>query len=241
MVMSREPPGDWAEQLAAAGSGPGTRPEAICRMCVSSLGVGGAGISMTATGGALATVCASDDTAARIEELQFTLGEGPCFDALARGGPVLVADLTDPSQGVAARWPGFTAGAAEVGVRAVFAFPLRIGAIRLGAMDLYRERPGELTPGQLGAALMAADEAALALPQLSATEELDGDSTVRSSYRLEVHQASGMVAIQLGVSLAEALARLRAYAYAADRPVNEVAADVVALRLRFRTEDAHNE
>ena len=98
---------------------------------------------MTAAGNG-GVVCATDEVSARIEDLQFTLGEGVCVDAVQAGVPVLVGDLNDPGDIVTERWPTFMEGAARAGVRAVFAFPLRIGAITVGVLDLYRDRPGDL-------------------------------------------------------------------------------------------------
>jgi hypothetical protein len=184
-------------------------------------------------------VCATDEASARVEDLQFTLGEGACVDAVQAGTPVLVGDLDKPGDVVVERWPAFMEGARQAGVRAVFAFPLRVGAITIGVLDLYRDRPGDLTTGQLPAALMAADAAALALLCLGTgghsafADDVDG----RASYQMQVHQATGMVKIQLGVTIEEAFLMLRARAFAAGRPVAEIASDVVARRLRFSTED----
>lgn len=100
-----------------------------------------------------AVVCATDEGSARIEELQFTLGEGPCVDAVRTGAPVLVPNLGEPNDLNVDRRPGFMEGAGAAGVRAVFAFPLRVGAINVGALDLYRNRPGALTAAQLSGAL----------------------------------------------------------------------------------------
>jgi hypothetical protein len=192
-------------------------------------------LSVRSSGGHLATVCASDDIAARIEELQFTLGEGPCIDALRLGAPVLVGDLDSAAH---RQWPSFTNGAAEAGVRAVFAFPLAIGAIRVGALDLYRDAAGELTPAQLATALRAADAAAVSLLRSDGwSGTLVDDARERSSYRLVVHQAAGMVMVQLDTSIEDALVKLRAHAYAHDLSINDVAADVVARRLHFTSED----
>jgi len=126
------------------------------------LGITGAGISMVTKTGNRGVVCATDDVSARIEDLQFTLGEGPCVDAAEFGAPVMVPDLRTPEDIVVDRWPAFIEGAEAAGVRAVFAFPLRIGAINLGVLDVYRSEPGPLYDGQLRAALLAADAAALA-------------------------------------------------------------------------------
>jgi hypothetical protein len=229
----------WAELLAETAADPRTQSARICALCTDLLGVSGAGISVVTTAGNRGTVCASDPISARIEELQFTLGEGPCVDAVRSGIPVLVGDLSEPGDLVVERWPAFLEGAAAAGVRAVFAFPLRIGAINVGAMDLYRAAPGDLTASQLPAALMAADAAALAILRLdTGTDDLFADdSDINSTYQLQVHQATGMVSVQAGVSMEEAFLLLRARAFAAGRPIVDVATDVVERRLRFGPED----
>ena len=194
---------------------------------------------MVTAAGNRGVVCATDEVSARIEDLQFTLGEGACVDAVQAGAPVLVGDLDEPGDIAVERWPAFMEGASQAGVRAVFAFPLRIGAITVGVLDLYRDRAGDLTTGQLAAALMAADAAALGLLYLGSgghgafSDEVGG----RAAYQMQVHQATGMVKIQLGVTIEEAFLSLRAHAFAAGRPVAEVARDVVERRLRFSTED----
>jgi GAF domain-containing protein/ANTAR domain-containing protein len=194
---------------------------------------------MVTAAGNRGVVCATDEVSARIEDLQLTLGEGVCVDAVQAGTPVLVGDLDEPGDIMVERWPAFMEGAARAGVRAVFAFPLRIGAITVGVLDLYRDRPGDLTAGQLATALMAADAAALALLYLgSGGHGAFGDDTDgHAPYQMQVHQATGMVKVQLGVTIEEAFLMLRAHAFAADRPVAEVARDVIERRLRFSTED----
>jgi hypothetical protein len=203
------------------------------------LGVTGGGISMVTTAGNRGVVCATDDISAQIEDLQFTLGEGPCIDAVHAGAPVLIADLNEPGDLRVERWPAFMEGAATAGVRAVFAFPLRIGAIDVGALDLYRDQPGELAADELPAALMAADAAAVALLHLDTARDnvFADDLDARSTYQLQVHQATGMVQVQLGITTEDAFLMLRARAFAAGRPLVDVATDVVARRLRFSTED----
>ncbi len=203
------------------------------------LGVTGAGISMVTATGNRGVVYATDDVSTRIEDLQFTLGVGPCIDAVHTGAPVLVADLDEPGDIAVDRWPMFMEGAATAGVRAVFAFPLRIGAISLGTLDLYRDQPGDLDSSQLSAALLAADAAALALLHLDIGRDdtFCDDLAARSTYQLQVHQATGMVQVQLGVRTEQAFLMLRARAFATGRSLVAVAIDVVERRLRFSTED----
>jgi len=151
---------------------------------------------------------------------------------------VLVPDLV----AAAARWPGFVPAAASLGVRAVFAVPLRIGAISVGALQAHRSTPGPLRDGALADAFALADALTLLLLHRQSPGAGRNPPAVNGSrpglelpatYRAEVHQATGMISVQLQVTLAEALVRLRAYSYAEDRPIAEVAAEVVARRLRL--------
>lgn len=211
----------------------------ICELCVDTLSVTGAGIAVVTAAGHRGVVCATDGASAKIEDLQLTLGEGPCVDAAASGMPVLLPDLDDADDVAVERWPTFMEGAASAGVRAVFAFPLRVGAISVGVIDLYRDSPGELSAVELPAALMAADAAALALLYLDADgpDAFRDDLDSRASYQLQVHQATGMVMVQAGVTIDQAFLLLRARAFADDRPLADLAADVVARRVRFALED----
>src|SRR6185437_3250024 len=229
----------WARLLAASGPERAAQPLRICQLCVDTLAVTGAGIAMVTPTGHRGVVCATDDVSATIEDLQLTLGEGPCVDAAVTGTPVLLADLDRSSDVAVERWPAFMEGASGVGVKAVFALPLRVGAINVGVLDLYRDRPGELSGDELPAALMAADAAALALLYLNAdgADTFTDDHDSRASYQLQVHQATGMVHVQAGVTIDQAFLMLRARAFAEGRSLAELAADVVARRLRFAMED----
>jgi GAF domain-containing protein len=157
----------WARLLAASGPERAAQPLRICELCVETLAVTGAGIAMVTATGHRGVVCATDAVSTTIEDLQLTLGEGPCIDAAATGTPVRLPDLGRSSDVAVARWPAFMDGATGVGVKAVFALPLRVGAISVGVLDLYRDHPGELSAEQLPAAMMAADAAALALLYLN--------------------------------------------------------------------------
>jgi hypothetical protein len=221
------------EWIATAheGNGP-VSIAAVCRAAVRRLGVDGA--SVTATGGPMARepLFASDRLSARLEELQFTTGEGPSAGDFRFGSPVLIPDL----ESVAARWPGFVSAAVAAGARAMFALPLQAGAIHVGVLSLYRAQPGSLAPGELADVLVLADialqlmlDAAAGISELAEYRPLDGMSDARA----EVYQATGMVSVQLGVSLEEAFARLRARAFASSRALAEVSDDIVNRLLRF--------
>ena len=207
----------------------------LCRQCVAAVPVSGAGLALMSADGPTGVVLAATDRAARhLEELQFTMGEGPCVDASREGRPVLQPDLLVAA---AHRWPEFTASALTAGVRAIFAFPLQVGAIRVGVLDLYRHTPGHLTDAQFADTLAFADAATLLLLQLQGGRDGAGQIHPQLNGVLEsravVHQATGMISVQLGVGLGDAMLRLRAHAYAQARPVYNVAGDVVGRRLRF--------
>ncbi|MDQ1689409.1 MAG: hypothetical protein QOK42_2384 [Frankiaceae bacterium] len=227
----------WRELLGSATDERAAQPGRICELCIPMLAVTGAGISMLTPEGNGVVVCATDDVASAIEDLQFSLGVGPCVDAVQRGAPVLIPDLDDPRDVSVERWPAFMEAAARTGVQALFAFPLRVGAVTVGALDLYRDRPGELDAQQLGGALFAADAAALALVHLDTGLPVESPSTGYASYHLQVHQATGMVQVQLAVGAQEALVRLRARAFALGRTLEGLADDIVQRRIRFTAED----
>jgi GAF domain-containing protein len=193
----------------------------------------GAGIMLMSGDVPAGSLCTTDDVSALIEDLQFTLGQGPCVDAFTHGRPVLEPDL---SAATAARWPAFTPPALDAGVRAVFGFPLQVGAVRLGALNLYRDQPGPLSDDQHADALVMADVASHVVLAMQAAESADDVATsldVGADFHLVVHQASGMVAARLGVTVGEALIRLRAYAFARDLTLTEVAEEIVGRRLRL--------
>lgn len=196
------------------------------------LSVSGAALSILSEDRYSATVCVSDDVAAELEELHVGLGDGPGLDAHRSGRPVVEADLADASPD---RWPSFTQSALKAGARAVFAFPLRIEAIRVGILDLYRAAPGPLsTTGFRDAVTLAhmAAQAVVALSAQSPPDGLPGDFT-DATLRAEVHQATGMISAQLEVGIEEAFARLQAHSYATGRRIGEVGNDVVGRRIRF--------
>jgi hypothetical protein len=237
--------------IVSDGSDDRVLAQRICRACIEGLDVDGAVISVLTASVSRETLWASDATAQRLEDLQFSLGEGACMQAARTGVPVLVPDLRDSTE--VARWPIFAAAVAEqTTVRALFALPLQWGVINLGVLDLYRTTPGGLSQAQWRDALSAADIAALMMLTLRTDPDnpgnLDGvpgaDGTVAAAGWLdhslgshtEIHQATGMVLAQLGITAAEALARLRGHAFVEKRLLLDVARDVVDRRLVF-TED----
>ena len=212
----------------------------ICRACLGGMNVDGAALSVFTASVSRETLAATDATAARLEDLQFALGEGACLEAAAMGRPVLVPDLHDPVLTV--RWPVFaTAVGEQTGIRALFALPLQLDTINLGVLDLYRNTPGPLTGTELRDVLAATDTATL---MMLGVHDESGDEPARdnrwrdrsSNDRAQVRRATEKVLAQLGVPGQDAFARLRAHAFAEHRPLTDVARDVLEGRLRF-TED----
>jgi hypothetical protein len=192
-------------------------------------------------------VYATDAVAQQIDELQFTVGAGPCLDAYRSETPELCAQLDDEAF---RRWPTFTAGLADLGVAAVFAYPVPGQERPMGVMELYRRTEGELGEQAQHAAQLCASALERTLQSNwadhlmhSTTEEAAIEAAALSGIaippadpftRTQVHVAAGMIAVQLTVSTADALERLRAYTYAQNRSITDVAADVLARRLSFR-------
>jgi hypothetical protein len=166
-----------------------------------------------------------------MEQLQVSLGEGPCLDAYNEQRPVLVSELRDQGS-----WPAFTPAAVDAGLGAIFAFPLQAFDARVGAFNFYRDEPGPLEDDDVEAATTLAELGARLVLDVVAErppgwlppplEKIMGD-------RRRVHQATGMVAVQLRVDVDEALACLRAHAWSQGRPLGDVSADVVERRIRF--------
>ncbi|MFT7837066.1 GAF and ANTAR domain-containing protein [Saccharothrix sp. BKS2] len=204
---------------------------ALWRTAVVRLGVSGAVLTVD-TSGWPEIRYATDALGERLIELQVTVGEGPAVDVWRGGGPVLVTDLDAPSS--QARWPMFAPLAVETGAGALFALPLCVGAIRAGVLSLYRLDVGHLDAAALTDSPAFAELALRLL--LDEQADLDAVGVAEDGLPLHsphVHQATGMVAAQLGVDVADAFAHLRARAFAEQVPLSGLAADVVARRRRF--------
>ena len=228
------------EQLLAAVGGE-RRLEAadrLCRACVTLLAVDAAAISLVFDGANAATLGSSGPLARIYDELQFTLGEGPCLDSVAHRAPVLVVDLANPND---ARWPAYGPAMLAHQIRGVYAMPVLVAGEYVGALDLFCAEPGRLRTEQLAGAVAAAELAAIPVLDLlnadlhAAVSDPNSDAwaELNTLSRAEVSQATGMVMAQLGIDAAEALVRLRAHAYATDRGAIDVARDILDRRLRL--------
>lgn len=205
----------------------------VCAAAVNVLSLKGAGVSLMVDGELLGAAGVSDPGIALMQELQLTLGEGPCLDAWSDRAPVLEGELLAFGH---LRWPVFAPAAVRQGVQSVFAFPLAIGAIRVGVLVLYRETPGIFNADELAYGLVLGDIAtnlALGLQAGAPGDELPGALAGEPPHWAEIHQATGMAAVQLGVPLDDAFVRLRAHAFAEGLTLREVASQIVSKQLRL--------
>ena len=199
----------------------------LCRDLTSTLGVMGAAVNLMSAGGSDGVAAASDDRCRDVDELQFTTCEGPCHEAFAARRPVLTPDLRAAA---VRQWPGYASAALASGVSGVFAFPIHIGGAGFGVLDVYTERPGSMPPEQLTMALTYAQIATEIMIDGDLTTvdgELDPGLSTALDYRAEIHQAQGMVMVDLGVSAAEALTRMRAHAFGSNTSLIDLARDVI--------------
>ncbi len=214
----------------------------LCEACVRLFSVDAVAISLVFDGAHTGTFGASGDWARTLDELQFTLGEGPCLESVSSRAPVLVVDLA--ADVFTGRWPAYGPAMLAHHIGGVYAMPVLVAGKYIGALDLFRSHPSALNGDDLAGALVAAElaemplldlldanlQATLCDPNAFAWEEL----TIAT--RAEVNQAVGMVVAQLEIEPAEALARLRAHAFVTNRTATEVARDILDRRLRLEAD-----
>jgi GAF domain/ANTAR domain len=204
-------------------SGTGAALQCVCRAAAKALSMRGGTILLVGSAGADRLAASSDPWSAEVAELGFTVGEGPGIDALARRGPVLVADLATADR----RWPGYVQAAGEVDLRAVHSFPLLVGAVALGVLELYATEVHTLQDDSAPLALAFSHLATGILLGDQAPGE-DGTWEPLVDPRAEIHQAQGMVMVDLGVDLAEALVRMRAHAFTEGIALIDLARAIIA-------------
>lgn len=223
--------------------------DVLCRAAVTHLSATAASVTVPAATIGAQTIAAFGKLARTGEELQVTVGQGPSLEVLAGAGALIAEDLTAP--GLTARWPLFAPTATQAGIGSMCVLPMRIGAARFGVLVIYSDRMGSVNPDELAAALLfSVIGLNLLLDHLVATHPGDGLGAVPDrpgagtetnparqepffDDRPEIHQATGMIAVQLGVDLPTALLRLRARAFTDNRLLSELSADVVGRRVRF--------
>jgi hypothetical protein len=228
----------------------------LCHDCVTDLDAAAGVVSLMTRAGYRAAAHATDPRARRLDEDQFTLGEGPTLDAFDTASEVLAVDLRDDPWPT--RWPLFVPAAARLSIRAALSFPLRAGARSLGVMTVYGTDVVRVDEQRLSRAKTTAEQVTMTLlagqqSRPSVDDGVDpGDDTDATAdaapattgaggevdsavvyYRAEIYQASGMIMAQLNCTIDEAMTRLRAYAFARDLPLQDVARQVVDRKLRF--------
>jgi len=229
-------PGNRRNRLLAAladGGADSWSSARLCAVCPRIVGVDGAGVMLMSGDMPRGSLCTTNAVSHLIEELQYTLGEGPCVDAYQHDQVVSEPDLADPGT---TRWPAFAPPALQAGVRAVYGFPMRVGNVRLGALNLYRVRASSLSDDEHAGALVIAELAARWVLEAQAGASPDAIPTeleIGADFHFAVHNAAGITSVQLGISVTEALIRLRAHAFATNRLISDVAQDVINRRLRL--------
>jgi GAF domain len=216
-LIDAERPADGAGVVGAL--------QRLCRALTAHLEVLGVAVSLASSSGP-AVVAASDARSQRLDEIQFTTGEGPCFDAVRLARPVLTPDLAADG---ARQWPGYADTAVGGGVKGVFAFPLQAGATCVGVLDVFRSRKGSMAEESLAMALTFARIATEILldgepVRNGGLERGLGDALDR---RAEIYQAQGVVMVALELDAAEALARMRAHAFARDATLFALALEIL--------------
>jgi hypothetical protein len=229
----------------ATGAFVSTRMEQLCRSCVGAVSVDGGSIALVSSHGSRVGLGATDTVAAELEDIQMTLGEGPYLDAASSLSPVQVHNFADPATSGAERWPFLAKEAARLEVCAMFGFPVNLGDVPVGTVGLYRREPGALSADQLGKTLTAVDDIAASLLDQDTWNEVARRAPAEQERPVRlgtgtplVHQAAGMTMIQLDVGINEALALLRATAFAEGTALADLALEVVERRRRLGEADS---
>ena len=232
-LAPRLDPAGFAQMVSARHEQHVDPARSLCLATVEVLRVSGAGLVLMSGRQSLDFIGVSDGVSEEVEQLEYTLGEGPCVSAFRNKTPVFDADLADEEQ---ERWPAFRRVALEAGICAAFGFPLLIERICIGALNLYHDKPGVLTDDQVADALVVAafaSRSVLAWQADAPPGALAWQLERAPNHKVEIHQATGRISVQAGVSLEDALALLRAYAFSHDRPISDVAAEVASGHLRL--------
>jgi hypothetical protein len=207
----------------------------LCAVAAEFMALDGAGIALISDGDDLTSLCSSNSAAGALMDLEMTLGEGPVVDA-SRGNAIQDINLLGTEN---PKWSTYGPEAVALGARAVFGYPVRLGAIRFGALSLFRNSPGPLNAGQASDAYLLASvigRAVLAIQAGGTSDSLVGELGGSSMLDFRVHQAAGMLSVQASVSVKDALVLLRAHAFAIGCQLSELADRVVSRRTRFEAE-----
>jgi len=202
----------------------------LCRVFVQASGAAGGALTLAPNDLHRVTLCSTDDIAARLENLQEVIGEGPVADAAGSDQPVtaeLGAAIGDR------RWPVLSATVAEeLGALIVHAFPIRVGTEPVGVVSVYRHLESSEWKPQLEEASFLAEVIGSAIT----SSGLDADDGMTWDVRDRISQATGMVVAQLGISPPDAAALLRAAAFSAELELGQIATEILEYRLDFSTD-----
>jgi hypothetical protein len=219
-------------RLAAADARERHLAERLCEATRLILNVDAAAITVRNDSSSRITLAATNEVAARLEDLQDVLGEGPCHEAFQTGRAVRTSLDRDADQ----QWPEFTRAARDVaGSVWIRCFAMRPGEQVFGTLSLYLAKSPQIAESDETAQFIADAIGAALLRDPTAGDGIN-DSGAWSS-RARIHQATGMVIAQLRISPDDALAILRAHAYAHDTTLAEIAEQVVGRRLDFSQGD----
>jgi hypothetical protein len=211
----------------------------LCAVAAEITKLSGAGIALTSSDEQASRLCTSNRIAGDLMNLEITVGEGPGTDASKTGQAVDEQNLLVTES---ARWVIYAPRALAAGARAVFGFPIRIGAVRFGSLSLFRDQPGPLSEPQASDAYLMASvigRAILAMQAGALRGGLAGELEGTSNFDFSVHQAAGMVAVQGSMTVKDALVMLRAHAFAINKDLTMLAISVVARRTHFDQEDGN--
>lgn len=237
-VLSRSSGGDAPLPLAEAfaaivAAGEPDAPLQVCQVAVDALPFDGASITTMTDSHHQEPVCATNEAARRITELQFELGEGPDLDAHKSGRPVHVLDLAELGEH---HWPLFGHAVGGELARTLHALPLNTDGPSLGTLCFHSTTPEHLAVQDVANARRAADIATWAvlgvIAQETPQQEIDWLQDRLQLWTI-LHQAIGLISAQMQVKTETALTCLRAHAFACDRPLSDVARDVAMGTLRF--------
>jgi GAF domain-containing protein len=195
--------------------------------CVDVLDVAAAGIMLAGPEGGLRVMASSSEAMRVLELFEVQAQEGPCLDCYRTAQPVVNQDLAN----VNGRWPRFAAEALAAGFHSVHALPMRLRGAVIGALNLFRQTPGDLREADVEAAQALADVATIAILQHRATLEaqvVNDQLNHALNSRIVIEQAKGMVAERLGVNMERAFTTLRGHARNHNLRLVEVAQAVIS-------------
>ncbi|MCU1363617.1 MAG: hypothetical protein JWM55_1445 [Acidimicrobiaceae bacterium] len=204
----------------------------LCRAAAEIMELDGASISLTSSDVEMTSLCAGESVAQSLCDLEITVNEGPAMDTIRMGVSVVEADLDSLRH----RWPLYTPEALQLGARAVFSFPVRLGAIRFGALSLFRLSSGPLRANQASDGFLMASVVARSVLSMQAgasSDELLAEFHHGAQLDFRVHEAAGMLAVQGSMPVKDALVALRVHAFSTDTELSILAEHVVTRRIRL--------